>query len=431
MIERYTLPEMGDLWTDLYKYKTWLRVEIAVCEAQAELGYIPEEAVETIKAKADFDPQRILEIEAEVRHDVIAFLTNLNEYVGDAGRYIHLGMTSSDMLDTALSLQIVDSLQVIMTHVENLIQALRFKAQEHRNTVMIGRSHGIHAEPITFGFKLAGWLAEMLRHRERLTRLQDQVAVGKISGAVGTYANIDPKVEALACQNLGLRPDTASTQVISRDIHADFMNALALVGASLERFAVEIRNLQRSDVLEVEEFFAKGQKGSSAMPHKRNPIRSERVTGLARILRGNAMAALENVALWHERDISHSSVERVVFPDSCILVHFMLVEMTKLVKQLLVYPENMQRNMNIYGGVVFSQRVLLSLVDKGLSREDAYAIVQSCAHQAWNTEGGDFRALVSADQRVQEQLSAAEIDVCFDPNHHLKHLDEVYQRLCI
>lgn len=431
MIERYTLPEMGNLWTNDYKFKTWLRVEIAVCEAQAELGYIPKEAVDEIKAKAKFDPKRILEIEAEVRHDVIAFLTNLNEYVGDAGRYIHLGMTSSDMLDTALSLQMVDSLQVIMIHVENLIQAIRYKAQEHRDTVMIGRSHGIHAEPITFGFKLAGWLAEMLRHRERLTHLQDTIAVGKISGAVGTYANIDPQIEALTCQLLGLHPDAASTQVISRDIHADFMNALALLGASIERFAVEIRNLQRTDVLEVEEFFSKKQKGSSAMPHKRNPIRSERLTGMARILRGNAMAALENVALWHERDISHSSVERVAMPDSCILTHFMLVETTELIKNLLVYPENMARNMNVYGGVVFSQRVMLSLVEKGLAREEAYAVVQSCAHTAWNTDDGNFHQLIANDERVKAHLSAAEIEACFDPNHHLRNLDQVYQRLGI
>lgn len=422
---------MGDIWTDDYKLKTWLRVEIAVCEAQAELGYIPQDAVDDIKAKADFDPKRVLEIEAEVRHDVIAFLTNVNEYVGEAGRYIHLGMTSSDMLDTALSLQLVDSLQIILTHVENLIQAIRYKAQEHRDTVMIGRSHGIHAEPITFGFKLAGWLAEMLRHRERLNHLQDAIAVGKISGAVGTYANIDPHVEALACQKLGLHPDTASTQVISRDIHAEFMNALALLGASIERFAVEIRNLQRTDVLEVEEFFSKKQKGSSAMPHKRNPIRSERLTGMARLLRGNAMAALENVALWHERDISHSSVERVAFPDSCILTHFMLVETTGLIKNLLVYPENMARNMNVYGGVVFSQGVLLALVDKGLSREEAYAIVQSCAHTAWNTDDGDFKGLITSDERVTAHLSPEEIETCFSPTRHLRHLDQVYQRLGI
>lgn len=422
---------MGEIWSEIFKYKTWLQVEIAVCEAQAELGYIPQAAVDQIKAKANFDPQRILAIEAEVRHDVIAFLTNVNEYVGEPGRYIHLGMTSSDMLDTALSLQLVASLQVIMPQVENLIQAIRYQAQEHRETVMIGRSHGIHAEPMTFGFKLAGWLAEMLRHRDRFTTLQDQIAVGKISGAVGTYANIDPQVEALACQKLGLRPDAASTQVISRDIHGEFMNALALLGASIERFAVEIRNLQRTDVLEVEEFFSKGQKGSSAMPHKRNPIRSERLTGCARILRANAMAALENVALWHERDISHSSVERVVLPDSCILAHFMLVEATDLIKHLLVYPDNMRRNMNLYGGVVFSQRVLLALVGKGMVREDAYQVVQSLAHKAWNVPGGDFRALVTDDAQVQAHLSKAEIEACFDPSHHLRHLDQVYQRLSI
>lgn len=422
---------MGNLWTEAYKLKTWLQVEIAVCEAQAELGYIPQEAAETIKAKANFDPQRVLEIEAEVRHDVIAFLTNVNEYVGDAGRYIHLGMTSSDVLDTALALQLIASLDVLLTWIENLVQALRYQAQQHRDTVMVGRSHGIHAEPITFGFKLAGWLAEVLRHRDRLVRLRRDVAVGKISGAVGTYANIDPQVEALACQKLGLQPDTASTQVISRDRHADYAQTLALLAASIERFAVEIRNLQRTDVLEVEEFFAKGQKGSSAMPHKRNPIRSERLTGMARILRGHAVAALDDVALWHERDISHSAVERVILPDMSILSHFMLVEMTDLVKHLLVYPENMRRNMNLYGGVIFSQRVMLALVEKGMSREDAYAIVQSCAHQAWNTDSGNFAEKIRQDPGVSEKLSPAEIDACFDPQQHLRHLDQIYQRLGI
>ncbi|MEM6868833.1 MAG: adenylosuccinate lyase [Cyanobacteria bacterium P01_C01_bin.121] len=431
MIERYTLPEMGELWTDYYKFQTWLQVEIAVCEAQAKLGKIPQEAVDTIKEKANFDVERILEIEKEVKHDVIAFLTNVNEYVGDAGRYIHLGMTSSDVLDTALSLQIVASHQLILTHVENLIQAIRYKAQEHRNTVMIGRSHGIHAEPMTFGFKLAGWLAEMQRHRERLTRITGEIAVGQISGAVGTYANIDPEVEEITCQLLGLKPDTVSTQVISRDVHAEFIMTLAGLGASLERFAVEIRNLQRTDVLEVEEFFSKKQKGSSAMPHKRNPIKSERLAGMARILRGNAIAALENVALWHERDISHSSVERVIFPDCCILTHFMLVETTKLIKNLLVYPENMARNMNLYGGVVFSQRVLLTLVEKGISREDAYRIVQSNAHEAWNTKGGNFKKLIESDPQVQEKLSSEEIQACFNPDYQLRNLDKIYQRLDI
>lgn len=431
MIERYTLPEMGEIWTDNYKLKTWLQVEIAVCEAQAELGYTPQAAVEEIKAKANFDPQRVLEIEAEVRHDVIAFLTNVNEYVGDAGRYIHLGLTSSDVLDTGLALQMVVSLNLILERLEELIQAIRYQAQQHRYTVMVGRSHGIHAEPITFGFKLAGWLAEVLRNRDRLVRLRKEIAVGKISGAVGTYANVDPQIEAIACQKLGLEPDCASTQVISRDRHADYVQQLALLTASIERFAVEIRNLQRTDVLEVEEFFSKNQKGSSAMPHKRNPIRSERLTGMARIVRGNAVAALENVALWHERDISHSSVERVILPDSCILTHFMLKEITGLVKNLLVYPENMQRNMNVYGGVIFSQRVMLTLVEKGMNREEAYRVVQGCAHEAWNKSDGDFRKLISQDEIVTKTLSTEEIDTCFDPNHHLKNLDEIYQRLGI
>jgi adenylosuccinate lyase len=422
---------MGDLWTETYKLKTWLQVEIAVCEAQAELGKVPLEALETIKAEANFDPQRVLEIEAEVKHDMIAFLTNVNEYVGDAGRYIHLGLTSSDVLDTALALQLVASLDVLRNQLESLIQAIRYQAQQHRETVMVGRSHGIHAEPITLGFKLAGWLAEVLRHRDRLCHLSRSVAVGQISGAVGTYANVDPRVEAIACQKLGLKPDTASTQVISRDVHAEYVQVLALVAASIERFAVEIRNLQRTDVLEVEEYFSKGQKGSSAMPHKRNPIRSERLTGMARVVRGHAVAALENIALWHERDISHSAVERIILPDASILTHFMLVEITDLVKNLLVYPENMRRNMNLYGGVIFSQRILLALVEKGMNREQAYALVQANAHRAWNTESGNFRDNVSADPEITALLSSEELATCFDPQLQLQNLDQVYQRLGI
>jgi len=431
MIERYTLPKMGDLWTDEYKFKTWLQVEIAVCEAQAEFGFIPADAAAEIRDKASFDCDRIAAIEAEVRHDVIAFLTSVNEFVGEAGRYIHLGMTSSDVLDTALALQIVASIDVLLEQTERAIQALRNRAQEHRYTPCVGRSHGIHAEPITFGFKLAGWLAELLRHRDRLVRLRRELAVGQISGAVGTYANIDPRVEALTCQKLGLEPDTASTQVISRDRHGEFVQELALLGASIERFAVEIRNLQRTDVLELEEFFAKGQKGSSAMPHKRNPIRSERLTGGARLLRGYAIAALENVALWHERDISHSSVERVMLPDACILAHFMLVELTELVQHLQVYPDNMLRNMNVYGGVIFSQRVLLALVDAGLSREEAYSIVQARAHAAWNQPEGNFRAAIEADPQVAEHLSPEAIAACFDPTVQLRHLETVFQRLSV
>lgn len=429
LIERYTLPAMGDLWTDEYKLQTWLQVEIAVCEAQAELGYIPQDAVEEIKAKAKFDPKRVLEIEAEVKHDVIAFLTNVNEYVGDAGRYIHLGMTSSDMLDTALALQIVASADVLLAQLEEAIAVTRERAREHKYTVMAGRSHGIHAEPITFGFKLAGWLAELLRGRDRLVQARKQVAVGKISGAVGTYANIDPQVEAKTCELLGLEPDTASTQVISRDRHADYVSALAIVTASLERFAVEIRNLQRTDVLEVEEFFSKKQKGSSAMPHKRNPIKSERISGMARVVRGYSIAALENIALWHERDISHSSVERMMLPDISATTHFMLTEYTKLVKNLLIYPDNMLRNLNCYGGVVFSQRVMLTMVEKGMAREEAYRIVQRCAHEAWNKEGGDFKGLLKQDADVTATLSSEELESCFEAKHHLRNLDTIFNRL--
>lgn len=429
MIERYTLPEMGQIWANPQKLQTWLEVEIAVCEAQAELGEIPREALEQIKSRAAFDPERVLQIEAEVKHDVIAFLTNVNEYVGEAGRYIHVGLTSSDVLDTALSLQLMASVAVLQARLLDLNAAIRTQAQRHRQTLMIGRTHGIHAEPITFGFKLAGWLAECLRHQERLERLHNLVAVGKISGAVGTYANVSPQVEQLACSRLGLKPDTASTQVISRDRHAEYVQTLALIGSSLERFATEIRNLQRTDVLEVEEYFAPGQKGSSAMPHKRNPIKSEQLTGIARLLRGYALSALENIPLWHERDISHSSVERVILPDASILCHYLLVQMTDLVQNLQVHAGNMERNLNVYGGVIFSQQVLLALVDKGLSREEAYRLVQENAHRAWNQPQGDFRAHLLADARVMTHLSEAELATCFDPTHHLAHLDEIFSRV--
>ncbi len=422
---------MGKLWTEEFKFQTWLDVEIAVCQAQAELGYIPYSAVEEIKSKAKFDTKRILEIEAKVRHDMIAFLTNVNEYVGESGRYIHLGLTSSDVLDTALALQLVSSMDLILEALESLVQVIRKKATLHRQTIMVGRSHGIHAEPITFGFKLAGWLAEILRAQTRLEQVRQEIAVGKISGAVGTYANIDPQIEVLTCQKLGLQTDKASTQVISRDSHANYIQQLALLAASIERFAVEIRNLQRSDVLEVEEYFSPGQKGSSAMPHKRNPIRSERLTGIARMIRAYAGTALEDVALWHERDISHSSVERVMFPDACILSHFMLHEITDLIENLLVYPENMKRNMNVYGGVIFSQRVLLSLVNKGLSRDQAYRITQSCAHQAWNQPDGDFHRLIRENEEVAKYLTEQEIEQCFDPGHHLSNLEHIYQKLGI
>ena len=431
MIERYTLPEMGRLWSEEAKFQSWLEVEIAATAANVELGRVPAEALATIREKARFEVARILEIEAEVRHDVIAFLTNVNEHVGDAGRYIHVGMTSSDVLDTGLALQLKASVSLLRTELDALADALRQLAREHKATVMIGRSHAIHGEPITFGFKVAGWLAETERNRERLERLERVVAVGQISGAMGTYANTDPQVEAITCRLLGLVPDTASTQVIGRDRHAEYVQTLALVGTSLERFSTEIRNLQRTDVLEVEENFAKGQKGSSAMPHKRNPIRSERIGGLARVLRSYTVAALENCALWHERDISHSSVERMMLPDCSVTLHFMLREMAEVVKGLGVYPENMARNMNVYGGVVFSQRVLLALVESGLAREEAYRIVQRHAHTAWNTDGGDFRANLEADADVTSRLSSEQLADCFSTDLHQANLAVIWERLGI
>ncbi len=422
---------MGSLWSEEAKFQSWLDVEIAATEANCRLGRVPAEALATIKQKAAFSVPRILEIEAEVRHDVIAFLTNVNEHVGDAGRHIHVGMTSSDVLDTGLALQLKASVQLLRTELDRLAEALRALAREHKDTVMIGRSHAIHGEPITFGFKVAGWLAEVVRNQERLERLEAVVSVGQISGAMGTYANTDPQVEAITCELLGLVPDTASTQVIARDRHAEYVQTLALVGAALERFATEIRNLQRTDVLEVEENFAKGQKGSSAMPHKRNPIRSERISGLARVLRSYTVAALENCALWHERDISHSSVERMMLPDCSVTLHFMLHEMIEVVQGLGVYPANMSRNLHLYGGVVFSQRVLLALVASGLSREDAYRIVQRHAHAAWNTEGGNFRANLEADPEVTSRLDASALEECFSTELHRANLGVIWERLGI
>ena len=431
MIERYTLPEMGRIWTEEAKFQTWLEVEIAACEANFELGNISEEDLHAIKCRANFKPERIKEIEKEVKHDVIAFLTNLNEYVGDSGRHIHVGMTSSDVLDTGLSLQMRDSCKLLIQETENLENAIRALASQHKNTIMIGRSHAIHGEPISFGFKLAGWLAEIIRNKKRLNELQDSISIGQISGAMGTYANTNPKVEEITCRILGLNIDTASTQVISRDRHADYVLTIALVGASLDRFATEIRNLQRTDVLEVEEGFSKGQKGSSAMPHKRNPIRSERVSGLSRILKSHVNTALENVTLWHERDISHSSNERIMLPDVSICLHFMLSEMTEIIENLKIYPENMLKNMNIYGGVIFSQKVLLLLIEKGISREEAYKLVQKNAHLAWNTERGNFKENLENDKSVMNLVNNSELNKCFDPSNHLNNLNVIWDKLDI
>ena len=422
---------MGNIWSDQAKYQSWLDVEIAACEANCKLGKIPKTAMETIRSKANFKPERILEIEEEVRHDVIAFLTNVNEYVGDAGRYIHVGMTSSDVLDTGLALQLKSSVKLLKKELSLLEEAIRDLARKHKETVMIGRSHAIHGEPITFGFKLAGWLAETLRNQDRLNSLEKDISVGQISGAMGTYANTDPEIERITCKLLGLECDTASTQVISRDRHANYVQILALIGSSLDRFSTEIRNLQRTDVLEVEENFAKGQKGSSAMPHKRNPIRSERVSGLSRVLRSYVIAALENVALWHERDISHSSNERLMLPDTSITLHFMITEMTAIIKGLGVYPNNMLKNLNIYGGVVFSQRVLLALVENGMSREDSYRLVQKNAHSAWNQNEGNFKKNLENDPEVMNNLSIKQLSKCFSTELHQSNLKVVWERLGI
>jgi adenylosuccinate lyase len=428
MIDRYTRPEMGRIWTQECKYRKWLEVEVAVCEAQAERGVIPADAMEAIRSKADFDVPRIEQIEKETHHDVIAFLTSVGEYVGPAARFIHEGMTSSDVLDTAFALQLTAAADLLLEDLDRLLEVLQRRAYEWKDTVMIGRSHGIHAEPITFGLKFALWYAEMKRHRERLQRARESVRVGKISGAVGTYANIDPAIEKRVCFKLGLEPDPVSNQIIQRDRHAEFFSVVAIIGCSIEKIAVEIRHLQRTELREAEEFFSPGQKGSSAMPHKRNPIASENLSGLARVLRGNALAAMENVALWHERDISHSSVERVIGPDSTILLDYMLVRLTRVLDRLTVYPENMRRNLYLTGGLFFSQQVMLALTRKGLSREDAYRLVQRNAMRSWN-EGSQLQDLLRDDPEVTQHLNANELVAIFDLNYHLKHVDTIFSQV--
>lgn len=427
MIERYTLPEMGRVWTEENKLANWLKIEILACEAWAKLGRIPVEAVETIKAKAAFDITRVKEIEAEVRHDVIAFLTNVAEHVGDESKYIHLGLTSSDILDTGLALQMREAAQLILEKAEGLTRAIAKQAKKHKYTLMMGRTHGVHAEPVTFGLKMALWYAEMARNRRRLEQAKDVISYGKISGAVGTFANVDPYVEEYVCTHLGLRPCPVSTQVIQRDRHAEFMTVLAVVASSIEKMATEIRNLQRTDILEVEEPFYSGQKGSSAMPHKRNPMMSERVAGLARVIRGNALAAMENVALWHERDLTHSSVERVIIPDSCILLHYILDKFTNVVDNLVVYEDNMRANLEKTLGLVFSQRVMLALVEKGVLRETAYRWVQRNAMRAW-AEKTPLKRLLLEDREIREKLGDDEIEQLFDYSYHTRYVDEIFKR---
>jgi adenylosuccinate lyase len=428
VITRYTLPEMGRIWDEENKLRAWLRVEIAAAEAMAAAGIVPGKAVAAIKEKASVDLARVLAIEKTTKHDLIAFVTSVAEKVGPEGRWLHYGMTSSDCLDTALALQMVESLQLILREIRRLKEAVRRRAFEFRKTPCIGRTHGIHAEPITFGLKLASWYAQLERDEARLDAAHESVRVGKISGAVGTFAHLDPSIEERVCAALGLEPDPVSTQIVQRDRHAEYLYALASLGSSLDRFATEIRHLQRSEVREAEEPFGEGQKGSSAMPHKRNPVTCEQVSGLSRLLRSNLMAALENVGLWHERDISHSSVERVILPDSSILAHYIVVKFTEVVEGMRVFPERMMENLRATHGVVFSQPLLLALTRVGGSREEAYAAVQRAAMTSWQT-AKPFRDLVMADAAITSRIPKEEIERAFDLDHQLRNVDAIFDRV--
>ncbi|NLY90922.1 MAG: adenylosuccinate lyase [Firmicutes bacterium] len=430
MIERYSRPEMAAIWTLENKFKKWLEIEVYACEAWAELGVIPKEAVARLREKATFSVDRILELEAVTRHDVVAFTRTVAEKLGDESKYLHYGLTSSDVVDTALAALMTEAAGLLATGMEELLNALKAKAREHKYTLMMGRTHGVHAEPTTFGLKMALYVAEMERNLDRLQHARATIAYGKLSGAVGTFANIPPFVEAYVCQKLGLKPAPISTQILQRDRHAEFMTTLAIAAGTLEKLATEIRGLQKTETREVEEPFYPGQKGSSAMPHKRNPVNCEQICGLARVVRTNAMAALENMALWHERDISHSSVERIIIPDSTILLDYMLHNMTRIITDLHVYPENMQRNLEHSLGLTFSQRVLLCLIDKGLKRETAYDLVQRNAMRAW-AEQTPFLSLLAADAEVTAVLSAEELKACFDPTYHLQQVDAIFARVGI
>ena len=428
MIDRYTTPEMAQIWSEQNKFETWKKVEITVTEVLSDRGEVPKEAVKVINEKAAFTVERILEIEKVTRHDVIAFLTNMAENIGPESRFIHMGMTSSDLLDTSLALLCQEAGEIILGKLKTFKEVLRTQAVTHRESYQIGRSHGVLAEPITFGMKLALWSEEIGRHIVRWERAVKSIATGKISGAVGTYQHLDPEVEEETCKRLGLQAATVSSQVVQRDHHAEYLTSLANMAASLEKIAVEIRHLQRTEVLEAEEYFQKGQKGSSAMPHKRNPIVTERITGMARLLRGNAMVAMENVALWHERDISHSSVERVIIPDSTTLMDYMLNKMIYLLENLLIYPDNMLKNLHKTGGLIFSQEVLLALVKKGATREDAYAMVQRNAMQVWD-EQKDFKKLLKDDQEIIALLNEDEIDNLFNLKKVMININKIYKRL--
>jgi adenylosuccinate lyase len=428
MIERYTRPEMGKIWTEEFKMESWLKVEVLACEARAQMGEIPRADLDEIKSKANFNVKRVLEIEEITKHDVIAFLTNVAEHVGPASRHIHYGMTSSDILDTALGYQIKSAGEILLKDLRQLKIVLQKRALEHKRTICIGRSHGIHAEPYSMGLKFALWFEETKRNIERLEAAVASVSCGKISGAVGTFDHISPKVEEYVCEKLGLTPEPVATQVVQRDRHAHFLSSIAIIGSSLEKIAIEVRHLQRTEVLEAEEFFSKGQKGSSAMPHKRNPIVSERITGIARLLRSNSIAALENVALWHERDISHSSVERVIIPDSCIALDYALGLAIKLMDNLIIYPENMIKNLNLTRGLIFSQKVLLKLTEKGMSREDAYSFVQKSAMDVWADQDKNLKTELLNSDNVMRFLSRDEIEEMFNSESLLKNIDYIFSR---
>lgn len=428
MIERYQTPDMQRIWSDQNKYETWLKVELAVTEVLVEDGLVPKESFEIIKSKASFSVERTLEIEQTTNHDVIAFLTNLSENIGPDSRYIHMGMTSSDLLDTSMALQCKEAGEIILDKLKDFKSCLRAKAKEHKNTFQIGRTHGVHAEPITFGLKLALWSEEIQRNIERWELALETISTGMISGAVGTYQHLDPEVESRVCEMLDLKPASVSNQVIQRDRHAFYLNMLAMIGASIEKISIEIRHMQRTEVLEAEEFFSKGQKGSSAMPHKRNPILTERLTGFSRLLRGNAHTAMENIALWHERDISHSSIERVIFPDSTTIVDYMLTKSTNLINNLLIYPENMQKNIDLTNGLIFSQEVLLLLIKKGLTREKSYEMVQRNAMKVWK-EKINFNTLLKTDKEIMEYIKEDELDKLFDLSKILININKVYERL--
>ncbi len=428
MIDRYTLPEMGEIWTEDFKFSAWLKIEILACEARFEMGEIPKKDLDIIKQKAKFDSKRVLEIEETTKHDVIAFLTNVAEYVGDEARHIHYGMTSSDILDTSLSLQMKGASEILLKKLNELKSVLKNRAIEFKYTVCVGRSHGIHAEPTTMGLKFALWFEECKRNITRLEKAIEIISVGKISGAVGTFEHLSPEVEKYVCEKLQLKPAPVSTQIIQRDRHAEFLTTLAIIGTSLEKIALEVRHLQKTEVLEAEEFFSKGQKGSSAMPHKRNPVISERIAGIARIIRANSSAALENIPLWHERDISHSSTERVIIPDSCIALDYILDQTIKLMQNLILYPDNMLKNLNLTRGLVFSQTVLLALINKGVSREYSYKFVQDCAMAVWNDQSKNLRDELNNSEMIRKYLAKEEIDFIFDNKKMLKNVDFIFQR---